>query len=91
MPLTEAYGRMERLLKSLRRLTSRGRIRMDGTLERGDSVLVMGEALAHFQSFHQHPALVRHGDRLYHLDRNLIYYYRNRLTGFGLNEVEASD
>jgi len=87
--LPDTYRRVEATLRSLRRLADRGRIRLDKTVSRGDTVLMMGEALAHFQSFHQHPAMVRHGDRLYHEDRNLIYYYRNRLTGFGMKEVEA--
>ena len=88
VPLRDVYRRMELTLKSLHRLSDLGRIRIDKTLSRGDSVLMMGEALAHFQSFHQHPAMVRHGDTLCHEDRNLIYYYRNRLTGFGIKEVE---
>lgn len=90
VPLEAVYRRLEATLRSLRRLADRGRIRMDRTLSGGDTVLMVGEALAHFQSFHQHPAIVRKGDRLYHQDRNLIYYYRNRLTGFGLSEVEES-
>jgi glycerol-3-phosphate O-acyltransferase len=89
VPLADAYKRMDATLKSLRRMSDTGRIRVDRTVGRGDTVLMMGEALAHFQSFHQHPAIVRHGDRLHHVDRNLIYYYRNRLTGFGLREVEV--
>ncbi|MHB8894730.1 MAG: 1-acyl-sn-glycerol-3-phosphate acyltransferase [Candidatus Geothermincolia bacterium] len=89
VPLPEVYRRMEVLLAKLKRLSDHGHIRLDKTLSRGDTVLVMGEALAHFQSFHQQAAMTRHGDRLYHCDRNLIYYYRNRLTGFGLKEVEV--
>lgn len=89
IPLTDAYKRIDLTLRSLRRLSDLGKIRMDRTVGRADTVLMMGEALAHFQSFHQHPAIVRHGDRLYHVDRNLIYYYRNRLTGFGMKEVEV--
>jgi glycerol-3-phosphate O-acyltransferase len=90
IPLTDVYRRVESILRTLRRLSDRGRIRLDRTVGRGDTVLMMGEALAHFQSFHQHPAMVRRGDRLFHEDRNLIYYYRNRLTGFGMKEVEAA-
>ncbi len=89
IPLGDVYKRIDGTLRSLRRLSDLGRIRMDRTVGRADTVLMMGEALAHFQSFHQQPAIVRHGDRLHHVDRNLIYYYRNRLTGFGIREVEA--
>ena len=90
VPLQDAYKRVDMTLRALRNLSDHGRIRMDKTVGRGDTVLMMGEALAHFQSFHQHPALVRRGNRLYHMDRNLIFYYRNRLSGFGLKEVEGS-
>lgn len=89
IPLTDVYRRMETTLRKLRRMSDLGRIRLDATLSRGDTVLVMGEALAHFQSFHQQTAMERHADHLCHRDRNLIYYYRNRLTGFGIKEVEV--
>jgi glycerol-3-phosphate O-acyltransferase len=89
VPLPDVYRRMEVTLQKLKRLSDTGRIRLDRTLARGDTVLVMGEALAHFQSFHQQVAMERHGDQLCHRDRNLIYYYRNRLTGFDIKEVEG--
>jgi len=44
----------------------------------------VGDALAHLKSYHRRPALIRRGDRLFHEDRNLLLYYHNRLTGFGL-------
>ena len=47
-------------------------------------------ALKGFGTYHETPALERVGDRLYHRDRNLLYYYRNRLVGYGLERVEAS-
>lgn len=90
IPLPAAYERIERTLKALRRLESRGRIRLDKTLARNDTVLIASVALAHFASFHRRPALVRRGDRLFPYDRKLLLYYHNRLVGFDLGDGEGA-
>ena len=59
-------------------------LRLDDSLKRKDTGAIVGDALAHLKSYHRRPALVRRGDRLFHVDRNLLLYYHNRLTGFGL-------
>jgi glycerol-3-phosphate O-acyltransferase len=84
MPLTEAYRRVERMLESLRAAAAAGRVRLDGSLGRKDTVALVNEALAHLKSYHRQPALARRGDRLFHIDRNLLLYYQNRLDGLGL-------
>ncbi len=84
LPLTEAYARVDRTLATLRGLASEGHVRLAETLDRRDTVAVVSEALAHLKSYHRRPALLRRGDRLFHIDRNLLLYYQNRLHGFGL-------
>ena len=88
LPLTEAYERVGGTLVALRRLEEQGRVRLDDTLKEKDTITVVSEALAHLKSYHRRPALVRRGDRLFHVDRNLLYYYQNRLDGFGLPVTE---
>ena len=84
MPLTDAYGRVERTLGGLRKAAGDGKVRLDESLREKDTVALVNEALAHLGSYHRQPALVRRGDRLFHVDRNLLLYYRNRLDGLSL-------
>jgi glycerol-3-phosphate O-acyltransferase len=84
VPMTDAYARVDRTLESLRKLAGENRLRLDEVLKRQDTGAVVGDALAHLKSYHRRPALIRRGDRLFHVDRNLLLYYHNRLTGFGL-------
>ena len=84
VPLTEAYERVDRVLKSIRKFAQDSRLRLDDSLKKKDTGAIVGDALAHLKSYHRRPALTRRGDRLFHSDRNLLLYYHNRLTGFGL-------
>jgi len=89
VPLKEVYQGVERDREALRGMSDRGRLRLDDTVQNRDPVAVVSEALAHLKSYHRTPALIRRGDRLFHKDRNLLYYYQNRLEGFGLPDREA--
>lgn len=84
LPLAEAHDRVDRTLRALRALAADKRLRLDNTVSAADASQVIDEALVHLGSYHTKPALVRRGDRLFHVDRNLIYFYNNRLSGYGL-------
>jgi len=84
VPMTEAYSRVDRVLETLREYAQDNRVRLDDSLKKKDTGAIVGDALAHLKSYHRRPALVRRGDRLFHVDRNLLLYYHNRMTGFGL-------
>lgn len=86
MPLIEIYKRIDRTLASLKKLAKAGKIHLDETLQGRDTVAMLSEALAHFKDYHVHQALERRGDRLYHMDRELLLYYQNRIPAM----VEAS-
>ena len=88
LPMTEAYERVERMLKILRRQEQNHCLKLDESLKRKDTLAIVGEAMAHLTSYHRSPALIRRGDRLFHKDRNLLLYYQNRLAGFGLPVTE---
>lgn len=83
LSLTEAYDRMEKLRKFLLKKEKMQAIRLDPVLHQDDPVAILANALAHLKSFHQPPALERRGDRLFHLDRNLLFYYQNRVPEWG--------
>jgi glycerol-3-phosphate O-acyltransferase len=90
MTMAEAHNRLDRILSVLRRMADDGRIRLDETVGSGDAARVLDEALAHLASYHSRPALVRRGDRLFHVDRNLLLYYQNRLSTFDIKALEAA-
>jgi glycerol-3-phosphate O-acyltransferase len=90
VPLKEVYQGVERDREILRNLESKGGLRLDETVKTRDPVAVVSEALAHLKSYHRTPALIRRGDRLFHKDRNLLYYYQNRLEGFDLPAMETA-
>jgi glycerol-3-phosphate O-acyltransferase len=84
LPIIQAYEGVERRLDNLRKLQSEHRIIIDESVAKADPMTVVQNALKHLGSYHRRPALVRRGDRLFHEDRNLVYYYQNRLNGFDL-------
>ena len=43
--------------------------------------------MKHFASYHTRPALSRKGDRIFATDRGLLFYYANRLEGFGIERA----
>jgi glycerol-3-phosphate O-acyltransferase len=45
---------------------------------------VLEEALATFATYHPTPVVEREGNELHVRDGDLLLYYRNRLTGYGL-------
>jgi hypothetical protein len=53
-------------------------------------VTVIDDALRAFGCYHTRQALVRRGDRIFHEDRNLLYYYANRLRGYDLGRRLAA-
>ena len=84
IPMTEAYSRVDRVLGTLRDFEQANRLRLDASLKGKDTGTIVADALVHLKSYHRRPALIRRGDRLFHIDRNLLLYYHNRLTGYGL-------
>ena len=79
MPLVECYQRLERTLARMRSMDQAGKLRLADSLKTRDTVKLVSQGLTHLNSYHQRPALQRRGDRLFHLDRNLLLYYQNRL------------
>ncbi|MCW8139482.1 MAG: 1-acyl-sn-glycerol-3-phosphate acyltransferase [Planctomycetota bacterium] len=85
---TLSLGELSRVVAALRdrlvALEAEGRLRLDDRLrrERADDLVLM--ALRALGTYHTRPALARAGDRICSRDRNLLYFYRNRLLGYGL-------
>jgi glycerol-3-phosphate O-acyltransferase len=81
----DVLGRLEALLENLRRLESSGGIRLEETLPHGAEA-VFESALSHFRSYHDRQVLRVEDGKVYSLDPKLLYYYRNRLDGYGLGD-----
>lgn len=84
LPLPEVARLVDALRDRLLDLAAAGRLRLGELVRarRGEELVI--HALRAFGTYHTRPALERLGDRIYHRDRNLLYYYRNRLLGYGL-------
>ena len=81
--LSELAPEVERTLEALR--CSATAPRLGPELSAHDARPIIDDALRHFQTYHTEPAALRRGERIIHQDRNLLYYYGNRLAGYGLN------
>ncbi|HZU95233.1 MAG TPA: 1-acyl-sn-glycerol-3-phosphate acyltransferase [Planctomycetota bacterium] len=81
--------RVEQLRSRIEMLASQGKIRVDDRLrgKTGDELVMAG--LRSLSQYHKRLVIERKGDKVVAVDRNLLYYYRNRLLGFGLEEPNA--
>jgi glycerol-3-phosphate O-acyltransferase len=84
LELGEVYEAVDRILADLRALAHGKRVRLDPKLERQSAEDVVADGLRHFAIYHSNPAVTRRGDRLFTTDRNLLFYYQNRLEGFAV-------
>lgn len=82
--LAQLYEEMDSTLSQLRGLAARGGVRLGPVVQHAAADEVVHDALAHFQIYHQTPAAERRGDRVFALDRPLLFYYQNRLEGYRL-------
>lgn len=75
---------LERLLEEIRALSDRGEIRLEHILQQGSAEDVLRFALPPLAYYHTSP-VVTHMDRHFYIgDANLLFYYRNRIEGYGL-------
>ena len=83
--MADVHLDVQRLLDELSDLPARPRL--SSLLASGDVQEIVADALSHFGTYHSKNAVERRGDRIFHEDRNLLYYYSNRLDGYGLERV----
>jgi len=84
LELDEVYRATERLLEALRARADRGELRLDPITRSGSPEDVVSDGLRHFATYHSTPACERKGDLVLPRDRQLLFYYQNRLEGYGL-------
>ncbi len=89
---TESFARRELeeriagLVKRLLALADAGRIQLDPEVRSGTPAQLLERGIAEFGSYHKPAPLRLATGRVFTDDRQLVYYYSNRLHGFGLGE-----
>lgn len=86
LPLSEFLTECERLRDRVRELSDAGRIQMAQDLYRPNVEAWVRHGVAHLGAFHGNAVLKIDGDVVISDDMGLLYYYRNRLTGYGLSQ-----
>ncbi|MCA9681090.1 MAG: 1-acyl-sn-glycerol-3-phosphate acyltransferase, partial [Myxococcales bacterium] len=84
LPLPEVEDELEACLRELSDWARHDRIRLSEVVAAGDPREVVRTALRSFGTYHTRPVLERRGVRLHVGDAKLLFYYRNRLDGYGL-------
>ena len=85
--LRTMYEAMERLLGALRSLETAGRLRLTAPVRHQTASELLADATAHFATYHTRATLSRRGDLVRINDRSLLFYYQNRLEGYGLESL----
>lgn len=84
----DALGAIEKTTTRLLELQAAGRISLGGSIRPGECAReIMYEALRFFSMYHTRPVVVRKRDNLLANDPNLLFFYHNRLTGWGLEAL----
>lgn len=84
LTLGDVARAVEKVRERLIVLEGEGRLRLDERVRRDRADDLVLHALRALGTYHTRAALTRTGDRIASRDRNLLYYYRNRLTGYEL-------
>ncbi|GAB4289628.1 MAG: hypothetical protein Kow0090_02420 [Myxococcota bacterium] len=87
IPMVDVYKEVEKTLKLVKKLAAKNKLTLSETLAKSDAEETVDNAFKLFGTYHTKPVVVRRGDRLFPSDMNLIYYYRNRLWGYGLERM----
>ena len=87
LPLRDVVADVERLLEAVRGKAAKDEVRVDDRVARLDAERLVADALTTFACYHTRPALERRGDRVWPADMNLLFFYHNRLTGYGLGDA----
>ncbi len=88
-PMAALHAEVERVLAALEALPDGPRL--EPVIRAGDVPEIVADALRHFAIYHTRTAAERRGDRVFHLDRNLLLFYGNRLRGYDLGRALATE
>ena len=86
-PRREMVSAVDSLLTEVRARCSDERLMIDPRLQEKGATEIVDHALRHFANYHHSRALRASGERIHVDDPQLVYYYHNRLTGYGLESA----
>lgn len=84
LPVADVARETTRVLGALEHLHPRPRLSGELRLRRGADIV--DRAMRYYGCYHTRPPAERRGDRIVHVERNLLLYYSNRLRGYGLGK-----
>lgn len=84
LALPEVEDELAPLLTELREAARHDQLRLSDTVANAELGDFMRAALRNFGTYHHRPVVERRGIRLHVGDAKLLFYYRNRLDGYGL-------
>lgn len=86
-PIKTVLPRLAALTDELLKLNNENKIKLGGPIRPGDCAQeVMYDALRFFSMYHTKPVVSRRSENIILTDLNLLYYYHNRLVGWGLEK-----
>ena len=89
LPLHEVAAGLARLRDRLLLEAAAGRIQLSPTVQSETIERIMEVALRYFRMYHARDLVVIEGERVLLNDMKLLYYYHNRLAGYGFEQVFA--
>lgn len=89
LPLAALYEGMERLRDRLVIEVAAGRLLLSPTVQTASIEQILRTAQRYFTMYHEKPVGVLEGDVVRLTDVKLMFYYHNRLTGYGLEPLFA--
>jgi glycerol-3-phosphate O-acyltransferase len=84
LDVTRVEAEVEKLVAELRALEHADRIRLTDELRTTDGRDIVARGLRGLRTYHTTPIAARRGTQLVVQDADLLFYYRNRLEGYGL-------
>ncbi len=84
LPIEQIRSDLDVVLAALGRLETQGAIHLDPEMRAKGAAFVLSQGGSTLSRYHRVPALTRDGASLRVGDPTLLFYYRNRLDGYGL-------
>ena len=87
IPRRDMMEALARVLTHVNQRVDDGRLRLDPRIQGQDAEGVLDHALRYFASYHTSRPVQLRGERIHVDDPQLCYYYHNRMTGYGFEEL----
>jgi glycerol-3-phosphate O-acyltransferase len=89
IPVDEVLASLALVTGDLEQLEAKGAIALNNDVRTKDVAELFEQALATLGTYHRVPVIERRGNHLHVLDPSLLFYYSNRLEGYGLHAERA--